>query len=452
MMMANGSQREDSLIKELGGGLILRQAIQADVDELPKFNAWIHQHEGTKNPDERVGMWTRDLLTRPHPTFKIIDFTVVEDVNTKAIVSSLGLISQTWSYAGIEFQTGRPELVGTNPEYRGRGLIRAQFEVIHRWSAERGEMVQGITGIPYYYRLFGYEMALNLGGGRVGFKPQIPKLKGEEPYQLRPAEEPDLPFLVELGSLSNQRYLVSCVRNKKMWAYELNGKSSENVNYVEIQIIESLSDGAVGYVVHPSYRWGAMMAATSYEVKPGISWAAVTPTVVRYLQATGEAYSTEDGKDLDFEAFGFWLGGEHPVYQVIPDKLSRVRHPYAWYMRVPDLPGFLELITPVLEKRLKESPMVGHSGELKITFYGDGIRLVFEKGRLTGIEKWKPEPTLNSGDAGFPDLTFLQLLFGYRDLSELKYAFADCWAKEDLVSVLLDILFPKKVSQVWPLS
>jgi hypothetical protein len=452
MMMTNGSQRGDSLIKDLGGGLILRRATQADADELPKFNAWIHQHEDTKKPDERVGMWTRDLLTRPHPTFKISDFTVVEDENTKAIVSSLGLISQTWSYAGIEFQAGRPELVGTDPEYRGRGLVRAQFEVIHRWSAERAEMVQGITGIPYYYRLFGYEMALNLGGGRVGFKPQIPELKGEEPYRLRPAEESDLPFLVELGSLSNQRYLVSCVRNENMWAYELNGKSPENVNYAEIRIIESLSDGAVGYVVHPPYCWGAMMAATSYEVKPGISWAAVTPTVVRYLQSTGEAYSTEDGKDLDFEAFGFWLGGEHPVYQVIPDKLSRVRHPYAWYMRVPDLPGFLELITPVLEKRLKESPMVGHSGELKITFYGDGIRLVFEKGRLTGIEKWKPEPTLNSGDAGFPDLTFLQLLFGYRDLSELKYAFADCWAKEDLVSVLLDILFPKKVSQVWPLS
>jgi GNAT superfamily N-acetyltransferase len=446
------SQGESLLITELGDGLVLRQATLADADALSTFNAHIHQHEGSKEPDERVGMWTRDLMTRPHPTFKISDFTLVEEVDTKRIVSSLGLISQTWSYAGIHFKAGRPELVGTDPEFRGQGLIRAQFEVIHRWSADRGEMVLGITGIPYYYRLFGYEMALNLGGGRAGFKPQIPELKGDEPYQLRPAEESDLPFLAELDLSANKRYLVSCVRDEEMWAYELNGKSPENVNYEVIRIIESQSDGIVGYVVHPPYRWGAMMPAISYEVKPGISWASVTPSVIRYLQSTGEAYSTEDGKDVDFEAFGFWLGGEHPVYQVIPNRLSRVRHPYAWYLRVPDLPGFIKLITPELEKRLADSPMVGHSGELKITFYGEGIRLMFENGRLVEVEEWKPEPILNSGDAGFPELTFLQLLFGYRDLSELRYAFADCWAKEDQAAVLLDILFPKRVSQVWPVS
>ena len=41
----------------------------------------------------------------------------------------------------------------------------------------RGELVQGITGIPYYYRQFGYEMALDLGGGRMCYAPQIPELK-----------------------------------------------------------------------------------------------------------------------------------------------------------------------------------------------------------------------------------------------------------------------------------
>lgn len=450
--MSEETQRDGLIVKELGEGLLLRQATPADADPLSKFNARIHQHEKSKTPDERVGMWTRDLFTRPHPTVNIGDFTVVEEVNSKAIVSSLGLISQTWSYAGIRFNAGRPELVGTDPEYRGQGLIRAQFDVIHKWSSEREEMVLGITGIPYYYRLFGYEMALDLGGGRVGFKPQIPKLEGEEPFNLRPADESDLPFLLELGSLSNQRYLVSCVRNEAIWEYELSGRSPQNVNFQVIRIIESQADGAVGYVVHPPYRWGVMMAATGYEVKPGISWSSVTPTVIRYLQKTGEAYPAENGKDLEFEAFGFWLGGEHPVYKVIPDRLPRIRHPYAWYLRVPDLPGFLQLISPEIEKRLRDSPMVGHSGEVKITFYGTGIRLVFDQGRIVNIEEWKPEPTQNSGDAGFPELTFTQLLFGYRDLSELKYAFADCWTKDDQVSVLLDILFPKRASQVWPVS
>jgi len=38
---------------------------------------------------------------------------------------------------------------------------------------------------------------------------------------------------------------------------------------------------------------------------------------------------------------------------------------------------------------------------------------------------WQPDP--EETDAGFPDLTFLQLVFGYRDSDELDYAFPDCW-------------------------
>ena len=84
---------------------------------------------------------------------------------------------------------GRPELVGTDPDYRRQGLIRAQFEVLHQWSAERGELALGITGIPWYYRQFGYEMCLLRGGGRAGYRPQAPTLPAgaAEPYQVRPA-------------------------------------------------------------------------------------------------------------------------------------------------------------------------------------------------------------------------------------------------------------------------
>ena len=60
----------------------------------------------------------------------------------------------------MELDAGLPELVGTHPDYRRRGLVREQFEVLHRWSKERGHLMQAIAGIPYYYRRFGYEMAV----------------------------------------------------------------------------------------------------------------------------------------------------------------------------------------------------------------------------------------------------------------------------------------------------
>jgi hypothetical protein len=445
-------QQAHHLIKDLGDGLILRRATSEDAEQLAEFNAHIHMQDDSKEPDQRVAQWTGDLLTRSHPTTGPADFTIVEDRNQKKIVSTMVLISQTWSYAGIDFKVGRPELVGTDPAFRERGLVRAQFETIHRWSAERGEQVQGITGIPYYYRQFGYEMALELGGGRVGFLQQIPKLEGDEPFSLRPAVEIDIPFLVELDSQMNKRYLVSCSRDADLWRYELSGRNPNNVNNSVIKMIESETGNAVGFIAYPPYLWGGMMAATAFEIKPGHSWASITPSVMRHLKAVGDKYSAEQENAQNFERFGFWLGSQHPVYEVIPDKLPKTRAPYAWFLRVPDLPGFIRHIRPQLEARIAASALVGYQGEIRLTFYKSGLRLVVEGGRLVGIEQWKPEPERGSGDAGFPGLTFLQLVFGYRNMSELKFSFADCWTKNDQIANLLDILFPKTASSVWPLS
>jgi len=440
--------------RDLGDGLILRRATLQDSQALAAFNARIHSEADDGKPNELVGAWTRDLVEAPHPTFSVGDITIVEDTHQGEIVSSMNLISQTWSYAGIEFKVGRPELVGTHPDYRKRGLVRAQFEVIHQWSAERGELLQAITGIPYYYRLFGYEMVLNLSGGRAGYKPLIPKLKeGEtEPFHLRPAKEADLDFIDKLYRQGCWRSLVSCVRDEAQWRYELTGKSRDNVNRSVLQVIESQEGEMVGFLAHPPYTWGQMMPATAYEVIPGMSWAAVTPSVIRFLQNIYEDYQPEAGEKEEFGTFGFWLGAEHPVYQVISDRLPRVRSPYAWYLRVPDLPTFLRLIIPVLEDRLAVSPMCGHSGELNISFYRSGLRLTFDGGDIAQVEAWEPSPQGHSGDAAFPGLTFLQLVFGYRSLQELNYAFVDCYASHDTSRALLNCLFPKQVSNVWPVS
>jgi hypothetical protein len=441
-------------IRDLGDGLILRRSNPQDAPALQAFNAKIHSESDQNESDERVGVWTRDLLEKPHPTFSPHDFTIIEDTRSRKIVSTLNLISQTWTYAGIPFGVGRVELVGTLPEYRKRGLVRAQFEEVHKWSQQRGHQAQMITGIPYYYRLFGYEMALNLGGGRTGYKPDVPKLKeGErEPYHLRPAGERDLAFISKLYNAGQSRYLIGCQWDEALWRYELSGKSHKNVNRQELRIIESAQGEPVGFLAHPFLLWGEKLSATWFEVSPETSWAVVTPSVVRYLYATGESYAQQEQKQDQFGAFGFALGAEHPAYQVLQDRLPKHRKPYAWYVRVPDLPGFLRLIKPILEQRLAESVLRGHSGELKITFYRSGLHLQFEQGRLVVVEEWQPSPQGHSGEAAFPGQTFLQLIFGYRSLEELDYAFPDCWYENEIVFALLEALFPKQNSDIWPIA
>lgn len=441
--------QQKTILRDLGQGLVMRRSTPADVESLAEFNGRIHGDDALDS--QRVAAWTRDLLSRPHPTLKPDDFTIVEDTATGRIVSSMNLIPQTWSYEGIEFGVGRPELVGTDPEYRNRGLVRAQFEVVHKWSEERDHQVQAITGIPYYYRQFGYEMALDLAGRRFGFEANIPKLKDgeEEPYRIRRAVEADLPFIMEVYEQAIRRHAVACIRTPEIFKYELDGQSEKNADRYEMYVIEEKSGRPVGYFQHPAFLGKTGVSALWYELRPGVSWLSVTPSVVRHLWEVGQEYAQRDGKSCT--SFGFMLGAQHPVYEALGRDLPSIQAPYAWYLRVRDLPGFLNYIRPALEQRLAGSIAAGHSREIKISFYRQGLRLALENGRLAAIEAWKPTPE-DDGTIAFPGHTFLQVLFGYRSYDELHQSFADCWCDSQEVRALIGILFPKKLSDVFPVA
>jgi len=438
------------IIRDLGDGLILRSATVEDTDELATFNSHIHKDPGQDDPNEFIDAWVRDLMAGSHPTLKPSDFTVVVDTNTNKIVSSLNLIPQTWSYQGIEFGVGRPELVGTDPQYRRRGLVRAQMEVVHRWSEARGHKLQAITGIPYYYRQFGYEMCMNLGGSRIGYRPHVPKLKeGEsEKFTFRPATRQDIAFIAGVYNACTHRSLVACQRDEAVWQYDMFGKS-ENAQ-ATWRIIETLAGEPVGFCLHNRKMFGPNIQVWGYELAPGVSYLEVTPALIRYLETAGlEMAEKED--EITLQGYSLGLGGEHPAYEALPERMPRLGKPYAWYLRVPDLPGFLDLISPVLEERLAASPAVGFSNDIKISFYRTGVKLAFEKGKITGVEAYQPE-TSHDGDVFFPDLTFLQLLFGYTSFVELNDILPDCYADSDQGRALATFLFPQKASNVWAIN
>src|SRR5690349_3073056 len=193
------------LPQALGDGLTLRWATEADIEVVAAHNAR-HLSDNPDEPEQGLLSWTRDLMGGGHPTTRAGDFTVVVDERAGGrIVSSLCVIPQTWAYGGIPFQVGRPELVSTDPAYRGRGLVRAQFAAIHARGAARGELMQVIDGLAWYYRQFGYEMALAMGGSRrwLPFRIPAPTPDAPPPYRLRPATPADIPLLSRL-------YAVHC--------------------------------------------------------------------------------------------------------------------------------------------------------------------------------------------------------------------------------------------------
>jgi len=73
-----------------------------------------------------------------------------------------------------------------------------------------------------------------------------------------------------------------------------------------------------------------------------------------------------------------------------------------------------------------------------------------EHGKISAVEPWQPADRKEE-HAGFPPLVFLELLFGYRSLADLRAAYPDCWANDE-AGVLLNALFPRANSYVVPVG
>ena len=452
------SPKKGKLIEDLGDGLILRRSTPADAEALGEFNARIHADPG-QDSVEHIRHWVVDILTNEHPNFKHEDFTIVEEKETGKIVSSMNFYDQTWTYDGIEFGAGRPELVGTLPAYRRRGLVSKQFEVFHGWSKERGHLLQAITGIPWYYRQFGYEMTVNLGGNRQGYLPSIPGLKDdeEEPYLMRPVKKKDLAFITRLYKQSTQRQLLACKRDKAFWEYDIFVRDPRSTPAVATYIIETPEGERVGYLSHAPIIFGTTFFMMDFEIIEGLSWLKVTPSVLRFMEKRGKEIAERDSteeKEQKFSSIALDFGETHPVYDVVGTRFPRFNKPYSWYIRVADVPAFLKRIKPVLEDRLESSILVGHSGELNLNFYTDGVKMRFKDGKIRKIEAWE-KPDMHEASASFRDLSFLHLLFGQHSFEELDQISADTgfsFNRCPEAPLLLNILFPKKPSMVNPIA
>lgn len=452
--------------RDLGDGLVLRWSTAEDTDGLAQLTGNVFRD----GPDEPFNQPLADLvyhmMSGTFPLMGPRDYALVEDTRKPGktgnkIVACTCLWRQNWEYEGIPFRIGRPEIVATDPEYRNRGLIRAIFELVHARSAEEGHLVQAITGIPYYYRQFGYEYALDLDGRIYALTSQIPTVGVNKHYGLRDATLRDIPFINTIYNRQRGKSIVSATIDESWWRYQIESwhkarrgaMSPPQMSdaFWHVQVIFDQEAARKGYVIMPVARWKLSVPVFDLEVAPGVNLQEVLPSLLHVLHKQGKEMPKYHGSQ-EVSRIAFCLGRSHPVYDLLGQALTSVREaPYAWYVRVPDLVAFLRHIAPVLERRLEQSALSGYSGDLRMNFYRGGLRMVFEHGRLTTVEDWRNPVWGGNAVAGFPPLVFLQLLFGRRSLDDLRYAYPDVRANDEAQPVL-NALFPARPSWVIPLG
>ena len=342
--------------KRIGDGLILRAVRnQADQDKYITFNAvYNNAFEGASGA----------CLMRHHPETTFDDYWLIEDETNGQIVSTTCLLPWTSHFAGVDLRLAQLEMVLTHPDYRGRGLIRAQMRHFEQTANERGFDLCIIQGIPYFYRQYGYAYALDCLTSEVLPAWKIPnrQLGAAPPLRLRPASSPDIPRLTQLYDEAASVLDFHVCRSDIYWKYLLDAAK------YPVEMVENAQTGEpLGYVV-------ITRSAESMRIlENSLPSATAAHALLHMLKAERkEQISILWPQDNQLVALARSLG-------------SRTKPDGQWLVRIPNISRFLTKIAPVLERRLASSGWRQLHAELTINLFREAYRLRFEQGRLAAV-------------------------------------------------------------------
>lgn len=378
---------------ELPGGLVLRTARPADLDQIGALLA--RRGEPADAQDHRL------VVEDPAAGWE----TCAVVVDGDRVVSTATLLDEEvqLSTAGVEepvrLPAGQVELVATDTEYEGRGLVRALMDWAHRLSARRGHVLQVMIGIPYFYRLFGYSYAIDIPGRRPLATPPAEDLLDR--HEVRPASPQDLPETVRLQRAAQQAADLRMPHSPARWRWLIERDGS--TTWV---VLRSAAVVATGRTTPPEE--GVLLCELAATDRDGAL------AMVRHAHRL--AHSVADADELRIAdrvgPVGEWvreITGPPP------------REAEQYYVRVPDEAALIDRLRPVLNARLARAG-VEPPEEVVVSTFRRHLRLPVRDGRLGPpvVGGTMQAPGVVGGAAVAPDLLGPLLLgpHGIAGLSE----------------------------------
>jgi predicted N-acetyltransferase YhbS len=386
--------------RELPGGLLLRTCRPGDLEQVGALLADRGDPEDAE--DQRL------VVEDPDTGFAATAVVVDGD----RVVSTATLLSETVRVADVVVPAGQVELVATDPAYEGRGLVRALMGWAHERSAARGDLLQVMIGIPYFYRLFGYEYAVDIPPARP-----VHRLPDAVPG-LRRATAGDLPALARLQDAAQAPADVAMPHPPARWRWLVTHRATTT------------------WVLDRDHE----VVASTRMPEPEDDVLVTEPTAVD----TPAAEALLAGVAA--------LAGDRPV-RVTDRPLSEPGRTWAgrlgtgsdeaqqYYVRVPDPGGLLEALRPVLSRRFAASGVDRGGRDVVISTYGASWRLPVTDDGLGPVRSGGREQAPGQvGGAGVAPDQLGALLLGPHGMHGLTRRRPDVYPGRD--PELYEALFP----------
>ena len=341
-------------------------------------------------------------------------------------VAGLVLIPEKWNIDGVELKVAEMGCVGTDPEYRRRGLQRILNEKFDEHAREADYDLCVLAGIPFFYRQFGYQYAVELD---YLTEIESDKLPMETCLTYRPFEESDISVAQKLLERTQDKYMVHSVRTKIVWQMQEKTATYGAEPFQDTVIVDEIGVAAY-FRSWPDIEQKTLIIRELIQRDKSLS-EGIAAVIREEAEKQGlDKVKTKLSHLDDFSQYLIGLG-------------ATVNKPYAWQVKILDIKSFLLKLAPVLGKRLVDSEFWELSRELKINFWKYALNLVFSDGQLVRVE----EISDPGRKIGMNPYAAIQLFMGYRSRADLEYAYPDFYVRDGLEK-LIDVLFPCRPSYI----
>ena len=361
-----------------------------------------------------------------HPEMNKEHFFVVKQKNRA--VAGLLLVPQVWKLGEVELKVAEMGCVGTDPEHRRKGIqwiLNSEFD---KYARETGFDLCALAGIPYFYRQFGYQYAVELNYSTELKVEELPDK--DVGIKVEKFEETHIDVTDEILRKTQERYLMRSVRTKGIWRMQ-----QTTGTY-----------GGEPYESNIFTRGGRIVGYSRYVVDDEKKTINIRELGISENTSTEEIAATirKQASEKCLTELKTGLSHIDEFSRYLISRGAKTNIPYAWQVKIIDLPGFLSKIKPVLEHRMESSEYMRLSKDITFNFWKYAVKMKIEEGKIVSIEKAFGE---EDRIIGLNPYAFIKLALGYKSRMELEKMYPDFRAQGDLRG-LIDVMFPKQPSYI----
>jgi predicted acetyltransferase len=341
--------------------------------------------------------------------------------NEGVVIAALVLIPQKWVLSGIELKVAEVGCVGTDPDYRGMGAQRILNDKFDEYAADQSYDLCVIAGIPYFYRQFGYNYAVDLD-----FKTAIETRKITVTgckLHVRAFKETDIPRAQELLEIAKSKHLVHSKRTPEIWFMQHKTDTYGAEPFEAFSLIEGAE--LVAYIRLRQESDALIIREMGYVSEEYVE------------KALG--YIREKAERKGLKEIISKLHYSHPLTRLLVKHGGKSNDPYAWQVKILDYEQIIRRIKSLLEKRIMMSSYRGFTDNINLNFWKFNIRMEIEDGEIKTVSRSKET---RDRDIGINPYVFPKLMLGYRSIDELEYSCPDCIINPEYRQ-LVRTLFPK---------